>query len=529
MILTLFKYRLKNSLSMFKEGAKVGKLILLILAFLAIAVIMFSISFSIYQYARHQPSSGGIIIEHLTSIAFYAVFIVLLYTGLSKAVLTIFYGNEIELLLTLPIKSSSIFIYKIIEATLLNTQLSIFFLVPTLILLGIFYNASLWFYILAVIITILMASIPGSIGIILAAFLSRIVSKNRLKVLLTVVGSLMGVAIWATMNLINRRTLDNQNTGAFWSSTSKSFVNSPIFSWLPPGWASKASADSASGQWSLFLLPFVALVGCALVMAYISYKITARHYLSGIIQEIPELASEKTANINVGTSPIVAHFKRDFILFFRETEIMMSNVVIMIFLLLFPFIAFTGNDSTNFFSGTISPVSGMFAALFGGQVGSRIVLMERKAFWWNIAIPDGQRQTLISKSLLGLLFITLGATMISIIHLIFGKANEISYLFIMVSFSWAGFAAGLPMGIFYGDFKWEKSNKILKGFGGFLYIILTFFTVALLYLASFMPKILFSNGISPIFPIFVIAGIFMIMSLSISMWKIKNMEWNPGQ
>jgi hypothetical protein len=259
---------------------------------------------------------------------------------------------------------------------------------------------------------------------------------------------------------------------------------------------------------------------------YFAFLMTSRYYAGGISEEVGRpLSATAMMNFQPGGSPLMAHIKRDVILLAREPGVILQSVIMLLFLVLYPFIA--GKDSLEKLTSLpLSPLGAMFATFYGGQVGSRMIPLERLGFWQNLTMPNGRNLTLLSKVIVGLLIVTLFIGIVAAIQLATGKLNDAQALFLMIAFSWSGFAIGMPLGIFFGNFNWEHPRRMLNGSGGFIYAFAIVVCFLLLYgvaaiLARFAP-----GPISSGLPVLISLG-FLAISLILSSLRLANMEWTP--
>jgi hypothetical protein len=160
-------------------------------------------------------------------------------------------------------------------------------------------------------------------------------------------------------------------------------------------------------------------------------------------------------------------------------------------------------------------------------VSSRLIGLERLGFWQNLVIPEGRRHTLVAKVVWGLAIVTLGVCIVGAIHLALGRIPGPNSIILMIAFSWVGFALGMPIGIFFTDFKWDHPKRMLRGGGGFIYaLILMISSAALFGLAELISRFL-SNYINISLVLFAMAIGFLVISLVISFVRLANMEWTP--
>jgi ABC-2 type transport system permease protein len=522
----LFKYRLKMMLGAFKGGGRIGRNLLFLAALAMFAFVISSFAYGLYKFAQHDPVTGAQVLHNLVALAFNGIFFFLLFWGLSQAVFTIFFSDDLGLLLSLPIPRRDIFAYKVTEATLLNTRLSFLFLMPMLVILGMFHGSGIVYYIIAVMVTLLMASVPGAIGIIIASLVSRKIPRTRLKGIITVVGSLLGVTLWALFNQMDKQYFSR--SGDFGNEIIQATRNgsSPFFNYLPSGWAYKATIGAASGDFTGALLYLAILISISAALIVFAFTLTAKYYSGGVSEEIAASPRTAVGGLTFGNSPLMAHIRRDLILFVRESGVMTQSLVMAAFLLLYPFVG-TRSGTDEIPGLAISPISILLAAFLGGQVGSRMLTLERLAFWRNLVIPFGRQMCLASKMVVGLVFTTSIALAAGLVHFAAGKPGDIDSIFLTVIFSWIGFAIGLVTGAYWGKFNWDHPKRMLRGGGGFVFAVLMIVVGMGSYGLTYLAYRYLSNIANPIIIVAVLSLGILSISYIVSAIKLLNMEWTP--
>jgi hypothetical protein len=397
-------------------------------------------------------------------------------------------------------------------------------LIPLLIMLGIYHNSSIAYYMIAILITIFLASIPGSLGIVLASFISRKTSTGRLKAVLGIVGSLLGLTIWAGFHALTRMMPSESSSRGIESIPAGGIISSPVFSYLPSGWASRAAIDAAEGSWLTGLEFVLVLLATSALLAYLAFKATARHYADGIAGEFSESSTVALVNTRIGKSPLLAHLKRDILLLIREPNVAMQGIIMLLFLLLLPFIS--GHDDwRDLVSLPISPVGAIFAVFFGGQLSSRLIPLEKLGFWWNLVTPQGTRLALLGKVMTGLILTTVLVVLVGAIHLVTGRAIGIAYILFLIGFCWSGFAVGLPLGAYYADFNWDNPRRMLRAGGGFLYALAATITGLLMYGIAVLTTNLLPGIIDPALIILLLSVALLVLSVAVTSIKTANLEW----
>lgn len=526
MIGILVKYRLKMALSMFRGGKKFGLALLLLLAMAGLAFALGSFAYGMYKFAQIEPGTGGVVLLRLASVAFNGMFFFLLFWGFSQAIFTIFFSDDLPLLLSLPIQRRDIFAFKLSEATFLNMRVAFIMLLPVLVVLGMHYRAGAVYYVTAAATVLFLAAVPGALGIIVAAFLSRRIPRARLKGAITVIGGLLGVATWASINRMDQRYFEGPGNFGEEILAATRHAAAPAFDYLPSGWAYRAVAGVATGDFLGAAMFLALLAGAAVMLSSAAYAFTARYYANGVAEEVAAMPRTARAGLELGGSPLTAHVRRDMLLLSRESGVLMQGLIMAIFLLLYPFIANQGNlDEISVLP--FSPVRALFAAFFGGQVGSRLIPLERLGFWQNLTSPGGRRLTLASKLIVGLALVTVVASIVSVIHLAAGKASGLSSVIYTLAFVWTGFSVGIPMSVFFGNFKWDHPKRMLKGGGGFFYALFVMIAALTLYGALFAAQRFASGIVSPIIPLVALVAGFLVVSVVVAQIKLENMEWTP--
>jgi len=526
MLSILLKNRIRMLLSFSKDKSKTRWFVVFVSMFFLFGWIFRSVWLKLNQFAISDPDTGVKIIKWFVAISFHGTFLMLCFYGLSFAIFAVFFGKDLELLFSCPIKSSTIYLYKYIDAALMNMRFSLLFLVPSLFLLGLFYNGGIVFYIFSLIILIMLTSIPGSIGIILASIVSKKISKGRLKNILAGLGALLGILIWISINKVTIG-FENITPGSTdFSILENSFVISPVIKYLPSGWGALAVINFAQGNWEVGLYYFVILASGSVLLGVISFKLISGYYQSGIVEESSTVGETIFQDSGPSGSAIMAHLKRDIILLYREYNVLMSSMVFAAILAIFPLIEVDRASLKPFYSYLSFPMMG-FAIALGNQMGSRLIPLEKLGFWWNLITPNGLRLLLISKTVIGLIFVTILCVLAGLIHRILGITEDYNGLLILIGTAWGGFAIGMPVGAYFANFNWDNPNRMLTT-GGlimfiFLLIIISLVTIGIYLLINWILKGTLHPGIYAM----TLASIFVFISLIVTGRKLSNFEWKP--
>ncbi len=520
MLAILLKYRIRMLFSIFRGRARIGRTLAVILASLALIFGIVLSCLGIYIAVKADPVVGMRLLEILIAASFHGIFVLLLFTGLSLAIFTIFFGGDLELLFSLPLDSRTIFMYKFIESIALNARFAFLFLAPVLMLAGIVFDAVIWYYFTAVIITVLLAAIPGSLGIIFSAIIARHISRARMKNTMAVAGAFLGIGIWIAINAALNAFDDGGARDFPLNFQAVGLISSPLFAYLPSGWAYNAAVASVHGNWLSTITPFSLLAVSSLVLSYLAMAVTARHYRNGIVGESQEASLVRSSRSSVGRSPFLACMRRDLILLYRQPQVLVQIAPTLILLFLFPLIA--GNNLPGSLGDmAVSSPTALFALVFGSQLSSRQIPLERLGFCWNLMISGGIRLALLAKITLGLAFVLICSVLVGSAHILVGAAPGVAYIIHLSSFALIGYGIGLPIGLIFADFNWDHPKRMLRGGGGFLLIASTLLSGFVFYLATFLlEKFIPATVTLPAF-----AAIVLTVAMIITSLKMENFEW----
>jgi len=524
MLALLIKTRLKILLNLLKDSRRVRIMAIIIFALVLFGYLIAEFLARILEAAVSNPELGNRLIEDVVSYSIHGVFLLTCFYGLSYAVFSIFFGKELELLFSLPLRKRDVFLYKVLEAAFFNSRVSLLLAMPAVVVMGIFYDAGIQYYLIAVLLIMVLTAIPGSLGIIFASILTRKISRSKLRNGLAIASALVGLAVWGGFNLFSRSFSGDLSGAGDLNNIIYTHIN-PVWSYFPSGWASTAVVTLAKGEWPSFIYYFGLLAICAVLLTILAFSTVSRYFDRGVVEEYAGTAGSRFISFGPGGSPLMAHLRRDLIIIFREISALSQSLILVIFMIIFPF--FTGTTGGREpIPLSIPPSSVIFANILGCQIGGRLIPLERLGFWLNLSVPRGTWYVVISKSITGIAFGALMALTVGLIHLFSGITAQVDYILFLAGFFWAGLALGMVFSIYFGDFRWENPNRMLKVGGLFLYLlsvagIIVPFGVIAIFTGEILPGI-----IDPGLLITILSAFFIIISILISLRKLSNYEWD---
>lgn len=116
-------------------------------------------------------------------IAVIWIYLIACVQGISNFVKSFFKSPDMNYLISIPIPSNYIFLFKFYEYIVVNAKSMLFLFFPFLAAIGVSINASLFYYILIIPLYFLLSIIPASIGVMVAMTGVRLISAKTFTVI----------------------------------------------------------------------------------------------------------------------------------------------------------------------------------------------------------------------------------------------------------------------------------------------------------------------------------------------------------
>ncbi|GGO23842.1 putative ABC transporter permease subunit [Deinococcus humi] len=181
------------------------------------------------------------------------------FSATTAAISTLYLSEDLNFLLTQPLKTWRVFALKVSE-TFLNTALVPTLLtVPLLLTVGVYFHAPLWAYPLMVLTAVMTFAAPVGLGALLAVVLMRLAPVGRVREVSTGLGVLISAGlVYAIRALRPEVLIQKMQDPAQFGALLKNFA-SPSSPFLPPVWASQGLWSASQGRVDVALLPLVIL------------------------------------------------------------------------------------------------------------------------------------------------------------------------------------------------------------------------------------------------------------------------------
>ncbi|SHJ87285.1 ABC-2 type transport system permease protein [Anaerobranca californiensis DSM 14826] len=485
--LLLTKVLLKNSLSaMFGMGKnKRYSFIMLAIVLVSLAPLYIGLTRFLYVSFDYLAQIGqqGVII----SLGIVVTGMLIFFLGIFYIISLFYMAEDIENLLSLPLKTSHILGANFFSVVIYEYITSLFFLLPVLVVYGIKGSSSGLYYLYSIIVFLTLPIIPLSLASIISMVIMRFLNKGKNKDLLKLVGSLLAMVVVLSINFVFQRVsmrfTDMESIINLLIEGNNSLVN--LTNKMFPGLSFAASALIRSDNFIGFV-HLMAYLAISIVVFVVFLMLGEILYLKGVqgswesISKKTELTEEQLSKSTRKNSPLKSYISKELKILFR-TPAFLLNCVIINFLwpvfIAFPLLA-SGEGlkeisklgkiivENNLQSLTI--VIGLGVGIFISATNSIVstsISREGQNFYINKYIPMSYKRQILGKIIPGIILSTLGLLMILIIVAVVIKLPPILSFLILLS-AMVGILFNSMIGLIFDLFSpkliWDNEQKAVK-------------------------------------------------------------------
>lgn len=567
MFLKILFYKLKiHFLSIIlrdKINTKIGTTLFLILITI-IFLIFYGFSRFFFLIFTDVPYFGPNLPYKILIFLFLVFFIILLLSGISVCLSTLYFSSDLSLLLSLPISHRSVLLIKYLETMIGNS--GIFFLFGFPILLAYihsfpifwlsslpfgFFLASIAYYFLLFFVIILFLSIPTSIGIIICLAVMRFLPAYRAKEILAFLAALLGGVFYLFYYFFRIRSFES-----FDYTSPFPFTFSTKYLWLkfiPGTWAANSLSFFSQGNMTNFLKDLTLLFLFSTILFLLTFVLAERVYYFGLVGSQVVYTKKKTVHLEKRkkfypsiSSPLVAIIVKDMKILGRDLRLLSQTLMPLIFIFAYffmlPMISKTKEEGFPFFSTSWFVFLAIFLVFVISANFSFIAFgSERKSLWLILSSPLKPYQFLEAKLIYSLILTTILGGIILLVLFISFKMNILLFFatfLIMIFLIFGVLGLYLGLGIYFCNFSTDDPRRVFSPLGGiiilFLDIIYFILCVGILFLTKLglnlalktdLPNLFYSILLTggTIFILFTLAS--GLASLYFGVKKLERMEW----
>lgn len=316
-------YNFKNDKKAFWKAIGMGLII-----FIALVEVI-----GIYGFLMYQLYKGALTLntpQIVITMASVAAGLMVLVFGIFYILSALFLAKDTELLASLPIPQGHVFFSKFLLVLLAEYPIAFFLMLPPVIIYGIGQKTGAFYYILAIICTILLPLVPLIISALLSLILMNIVSRSKRRDLITIIGSIVFIVlIFAGQNYLMSRMPNNQQDFMMVILNSSNALIEYMGGAFPPAiWITKiltgTMQETLLNLLYLLLISFGAFAIVYLLASFIFQRGATAQLETGVGTGKTKLTYKKT-------SQVFTIFKNELLVIIR-TPVYALNSLIMIFM-----------------------------------------------------------------------------------------------------------------------------------------------------------------------------------------------------
>lgn len=474
------------------------------------------------------------------ALLFLCLFVMLLLSGTVNTIGRFFLSHDNELLLASPMTRSQFFFAKFLDVFMSTIWMPLGFIIPFLLAYGIFYQAPLQFYALALLVLIPFFLIAISIAIFIAHGIVFLIPPHRLRWLIYFLVLLFAYFIFQATKIIVSGAQATEGIRFLSAMISQSSLSHTL--WLPSQWVALAFDDILTTRNVYQLYPILLLWSGALFFMSISFLLFTVSFSFNSRQLLlarARLVSPRRQRFKI-LRPVVEYFSerlmlKDFRLLYRDIPQILQILLLLIIystylsqLHVFGAIEVLELDRRPLWNIFFYIVNTSVAAFITIAAATRLVFpaisLEGKAFWILQTAPISMSEVLKRKfwtwyPLLG----TLACLTFTAGNIALGVGVVVILSTFLVSWILTGtiVSVGLALGAYCAKFDWEHTAELVASFGSFIFMIASILVVALtmvplgLVLYARSPG-MFGNAMSDVeWNVFVLISIAVVLGINI--------------
>ena len=465
-LMTLIKANMLNSWGFNKmlksksKGEKIKAILLGIVIVYAFCMIFASMFFMNIPLAQGLEKLNAL--DILLSSSILSVTVFSLFMSIFKLPSYLFAFRDYDLLMSLPVKPSTVLTSKLIFIYLSNLLIANIVTIPPLIIYGYKTTAGILYYIFTVTVTLFIPLIPISIGAVIAYFLGRISTRIRSTNLIMIVGSLLLCAILIVGSPMINQLNSQHIQGALPVFNS---INTILF-WID--FYIKALRDSSV----FYLIMFVAF-STLVFTVFIAVLSKGFKTINSRMSEKYKSSDYKMTRLKA-SSPLKALFVKELRFYFSSFIYVTNTAIGPLMMTVFSIaIIILGKDKLAKllempFAGDYIYLSSV--AVFAFCIGMTLITassisLEGKNLWIIKSLPVDIKSILWSKVLVNLA-LTVPALVINMIIIVIGLELDITTALamfaVLLTLSLLSPVIGLMINLYFPKLEWTSHMAVVK-------------------------------------------------------------------
>lgn len=436
---------------------------------------------------------GRLLVARLLSMILLMFFSMLLFSNIITSLSTLYLSSDLGLLLSSPLRFSSVFMLKFVETTLNSSVILVIFGLPVFIVCGQEYQAS-WLYYAAIPLMLFpFILIPATLGTTITMLLVRFFPVKRVQQVLAVFGLILAAGVVILFRFLRPEQLVSEiGMNQLLSYIQQNRI--PTAPYLPSTWGAEMLMSLLEHTPMPALENFFRLLAAAGGIYALTLALAKKIYYPGWTGT-SESRTVKTVKRGTLTERVLkslpflhpttrALFIKDIKLFWRDTTQWSQLLMLAALLLIYFFNIKSLPLRSMYLKNLISFLNLGLAGFVLASIGTRFVYpstsLEGQSFWVIHAAPVSYRRFLLEKFFIFLFpLLLLAETLIIISNILLDVSGYMMLLstatIFLMTIGLTGLGVG--MGAIYPKFINENPAQIAMSTGGILYMIFSLFYI----------------------------------------------------
>jgi ABC-2 type transport system permease protein len=486
-------HALKNRLTRLAPGDGIKTTVLGLLG-VGFWAFLYGVSFKVLTYFRTIEGLGDLLALRLLSMVLLTFFSILVFSNIVTSLSTFYISGELDLLLSSPVRTESIYRAKFIETLMDSSWMTLIYGLPVFIAYGTVFKAPLFYYAGLALTIVPFLVIPAAIGIIVTMLLVNAFPARRAKDVLVLLGLLFFVVLYILLRMLRPEKLVDPD--AFPTLVQYlTAMRGPVSPLLPTSWAAEALAPLLKGSRGETVFYQLMLWSTAMAGLVIGEWTCGRIYYKGWSRsqegKRAKLSRSRFADafFRLVSAPFRGKMRavvlKDVKLFFRDTsqwsQLFLLFALIVVYIYSFKLLPLERSPMPTFFlQNLISFLNLGMVGFVVSAVAVRFVFpavsLEGEAFWIIRSSPLPLKDFLWAKFWSSLLPLLVLAEVLTVLSNTLLKVTPFMMALGIVTVLLMTFgitALGVGLGAVFPRFKVENAAQIPTGFGGIVYMLLT--------------------------------------------------------
>lgn len=459
----------------------------------------FIASYRVLAYFQSVQDFGNILAMKLMSMIIMTFFTLLLFSNIINCLSHMYLSYDLPLLHSLPVSSKDIFFSRWVISTFDSSWMIVAFSIPVFLSYGLIYKANWIYYVIFLTAMFFMCFAAAAIGGILVLFGAMVLPAGRIRTILILLGVVMVIALILVLRLTRPEQLVNPDSfaSAVLYLTSMQTPDSPF---LPTTWITDAVKAALNNETKTCLFN-IALAGTfSFMLIFINNTSAQIAYFTGfsksqttpgrLFAPLKYKGFSWESLFNFLSRESKAFAVKEIRTFFRDSsqwpQLFLMAALIAIYLYNFSVLPLDNAPiKTIYLQNLFSFLNIGLAASVLSALSARFVFpavsMEGEAFWIIQAAPVLTRKFLRIKFFLYYIpLIILAEVLVIFSNLLLRVSPFMMILSVITIFFLVPAVVGLAIGLgaVYADFKSENPVQAVTGFGGMLFMIISFSLIA---------------------------------------------------